>query len=152
MNFVSSRPVLLGASVLYLLGMGVHSVSSAPKTATRKKADSKEHAATNNGTSPRLAQAGPRQSTKNADAASALLRYQMAVDQLLQGRTLEARVLLQDARKKFGDSPEVNLLLASLLQREGRHAEANAVAGAVKNESALAAVWDTQAGATAGVD
>lgn len=59
-----------------------------------------------------------------ADISNALTRYQMALDQLAQGQTTTARILLQDGIRIYGDQPELNLLLGYILQREGRAGEA----------------------------
>src|SRR5471030_2732732 len=46
---------------------------------------------------------------------AALQLYQVALDQLSLGRITEARVVAERARKAYGDTPEINLLLTYLL-------------------------------------
>src|SRR4051812_28682380 len=57
----------------------------------------------------------------NASAAGALTRWQAALDQLAQGHRLEAKVLLEQARTRYGDAPEINMLLAWLAERDGQN-------------------------------
>lgn len=78
------------------------------------------------------------------DAEALLLRYQVALDQVALGHLREARVILDDSIRRYGNSPECNLLLTYLLQREGRADEARDRAAAVADNSPLAAAWTTQ--------
>lgn len=77
-------------------------------------------------------------------ASSVLRRYQNALDQIAQGRFLEARALLQAGIKSYGDAPELNLLLGYLLEREGRLSEAREVLLRVANQSPAAATYAAQ--------
>lgn len=78
-------------------------------------------------------------------AASAVLaRYQNALDQIAQGRFLEARALLQSGIKSYGDAPELNLLLGYLLEREGRLSQAREVLLRVAAQSPAAASYAAQ--------
>ncbi|HVF09277.1 MAG TPA: CAP domain-containing protein [Abditibacteriaceae bacterium] len=78
-------------------------------------------------------------------AAAVLLRYQTALDQIVQGNLREARVLLEEGIRRYGDEPNLNLLLAFLLEREGRGAEAHRRLTAVAGESSVAAAYAGQA-------
>lgn len=73
------------------------------------------------------------------DASSALIYWQTALDQLSQGHNLEARVLLEQARQKTGDTPEINLLLAWLAERSGKSAAP--LLAPISAQSSLAAAW-----------
>ncbi|HEX8234354.1 MAG TPA: CAP domain-containing protein [Abditibacteriaceae bacterium] len=79
-----------------------------------------------------------------ADDDAALLRYQLALDQLAQGNVTAARVIAEEARRRSGDAPEINLLLAYLLEREGRFEEARTHLNTVATRSHLAARYATQ--------
>jgi uncharacterized protein YkwD len=87
--------------------------------------------------------------TSEAGEAAALLRYQLALDQLALGNLAEARVIAEEARRRGGDTPEVNMLLGYLLQREGRDAEARERLSSVAATSGLAARFAAQIGTTA---
>jgi uncharacterized protein YkwD len=100
---------------------------------------------TNRSTAPRTAAAAATE----AGEAAALLRYQLALDQLALGNLTEARVIAEEARRRGGDTPEVNMLLGYLLQREGRDAEARERLSSVAATSGLAARFATQIGKTA---
>jgi uncharacterized protein YkwD len=81
----------------------------------------------------------------NRPAPDAVLtRYQLALDQMAQGRFMEARVLLETAIARQGDVPEWNLLLAFLLEREGRATQAREVLERVAPQSAVAAQYAAQ--------
>ena len=71
--------------------------------------------------------------------AGAVVQWQAALDQLAQGHFLEARVLLEQARVKAGDTPEINMLLAWLAERDGK--SASALLAPVTAQSRLAAAW-----------
>lgn len=79
-----------------------------------------------------------------ATTSAALLRYQRALDQLAAGRVREARALAEDARRRYGDTPELNLLLGYLLQRENRPEVARDRLGRVASASPLAAAFASQ--------
>jgi len=79
-----------------------------------------------------------------AEVQPALLRYQLALDRLAAGDFASARALAEEARKRYGDAPEINLLLAYLLQHQGRNAAAQAALDAVKDSSPLAAQFALQ--------
>jgi uncharacterized protein YkwD len=70
-----------------------------------------------------------------------LLRYQTALDQIILGHLPEARVLLEDGIRQYGDDPNLNLLLGYLLQREGRNEEARQRLAAVAEKSTIAAAY-----------
>lgn len=76
----------------------------------------------------------------SADAAS-LARWQAALDQIALGHRTEARVLLEQARTRYGDAPEINLLLAWLAERGGH--DAAPFLAPVSGKSRLAAAWAT---------
>lgn len=94
----------------------------------------------------RLAQAnaGAGNASRATAAGPATFRYQLALDQLALGDVSSARVLAEAARKTYGDSPEINMLLAYLLQREGRAVEAKAALESVRTGSPLAAAQSAQ--------
>lgn len=71
----------------------------------------------------------------------ALVAYQVALDQIAAGHLLEARVMLEENIRRNGDKPELNTLLAYLLQRAGRATEARARLAAVAPTSPLAAAY-----------
>jgi uncharacterized protein YkwD len=75
-----------------------------------------------------------------------LLRYQLALDQLAQGNVTAARIIAEEARRRSGDTPEVNLLLAYLLEREGRLTEALNHLSSVATRSRLATRYAAQFG------
>jgi len=93
---------------------------------------------------PKVSPDSPQAAPIVAVAEPALFRYQLALDRLAAGDVASARVLAGEARKRYGDAPEINLLLAYLLQREGRNTEAQAALDAVKNASPLAAQFAAQ--------
>ena len=72
-------------------------------------------------------------------AGAVLLRYQTALDQIALGHLTEARVILEDAIRRYGDEPNWNLLLAYLLEREGRDDDARQWLAAVADQSRVAA-------------
>ncbi len=76
--------------------------------------------------------------------AAILARYQLALDQLTTGATGTARVILEDSVHRYGPRPEINLLLAYVLQREGNNNSALETINQVAKESALASVFGTQ--------
>lgn len=78
------------------------------------------------------------------EADAGLLRYQLALDQLAQGNVTAARVIAQEARRRSGDTPEINLLLAYLLEREGRPADARTHLNSVAATSRLASRYAAQ--------
>ena len=82
--------------------------------------------------------------TKSPDTSTMLLRYQAALDQLAAGRLAEARALVEDAQGRFGDSPELNLLLGYLLDREGQTPMARQRLASVSGDSPLAAEYASQ--------
>lgn len=79
-----------------------------------------------------------------ARADAALFRYQQALDLLSSGEVSQARALLESARKQLGDTPEINLLLAYLLQREGRADSARNRLQSVSSRSMLASAYIAQ--------
>ncbi len=81
--------------------------------------------------------------TTEQDAA-VLARYQLALDQLATGATATARVILEDSVRRYGPRPEINLLLAYVLQREGNNNGALNAANQVASASALAAAFSGQ--------
>jgi uncharacterized protein YkwD len=94
---------------------------------------------------PALAQSAPKTVTPpsnstRANPSAVLTRYQLALDQVAQGRLMEARVILQNSIRHIGDAPELNLLLGYLLQREGRNDEAREVLARVASISPAARV------------
>ncbi len=104
----------------------------------------------------RLAQAAPRKPPaprpRNAATTGAALRgYQRALDQLAAGRIGAARALAEDARRRYGDTPELNLLLGYLLQRENRPEVARERLSRVAPTSPLAAVYAAQLAADVSV-
>ena len=90
--------------------------------------------------------AAPAVVKSEAEVNGALSRYQMALDQLALGDVTAARVIAEDARKRLGDTPEINLLLGYLLQREGRIDEAQARLNSIASSSALANRFAAQLG------
>jgi uncharacterized protein YkwD len=82
--------------------------------------------------------------TKAPDTGTMLRRYQAALDQLAAGRLAEARALVEDAQGRFGDSPELNLLLGYLLDREGQTPTARQRLASVSGASPLAAEYASQ--------
>lgn len=76
--------------------------------------------------------------------ASLLSRYQLALDQLSTGDTQTARVILEDSIRRYGPRPEVNLLLAYVLQREGNNSGALATANQTVKISPLSAAFSAQ--------
>lgn len=80
----------------------------------------------------------------NARADAALFRYQQALDLLSAGKIAEARATLETARRQSGDSPEINLLLAYLLQREGQTRTARNRLASVSTRSLLASAYVAQ--------
>jgi uncharacterized protein YkwD len=73
------------------------------------------------------------------DTSGALLRWQTALDQLTLGNTVVARTLLEQARARGGDSPEINLILAYLAERDGKSAQE--FLAPIKAQSKMAASW-----------
>ncbi len=78
-----------------------------------------------------------------ADVA-ALSRYQLALDQALGGNPTAARVILEDGINRNGPRPELNLLLAYLLQREGKNDQARNRLAPVTAISPVAAAFTAQ--------
>jgi uncharacterized protein YkwD len=74
-------------------------------------------------------------------AGAVLLRYQTALDQIILGHLPEARVLLEEGIRLYGNEPNLNLLLAYLLQREGRNEEARQRLASVAENSSVAAAY-----------
>ncbi len=106
-------------------------------------------------TLPTFALETPRlETTENADnrntdlgdpqrvsTPQSLMRFQLALDQISGGRLVEARVLLEDAVRRDSDTAETDLLLAYLLEREGRISDARTVLNRVSTRSPLAATY-----------
>lgn len=90
---------------------------------------------------PRAANTTTNRPIARPAASGVLTRYQNALDQIVQGRFLEARALLQAGIKSYGNAPELNLLLAYLLEREGRMGEAREVLLRVAVQSPTAATY-----------
>ncbi|MDQ3815338.1 MAG: CAP domain-containing protein [Armatimonadota bacterium] len=82
------------------------------------------------------------------DASATLGRYQMALDRLAVGRPQEARVILEETIRRYGNTPEINLLLGYLLQKEGRLTAAQDRLLNVAADSPLAAAYATQLAGT----
>lgn len=82
--------------------------------------------------------------------AVVLARYQLALDQLSAGATGTARVILEDSIRRYGPRPEVNLLLAYVLQREGNNNGALNVTNQVAKTSPLALAFSSQLQGSAG--
>jgi uncharacterized protein YkwD len=94
---------------------------------------------------PLNAQPAPATAARTAaDDDAALLRYQLALDQLAQGNVTAARVIAEESRRRSGDTPEINLLLAYLLEREGRPDAARNHLNTVATRSRLAARYASQ--------
>ncbi|MDQ3812398.1 MAG: CAP domain-containing protein, partial [Armatimonadota bacterium] len=70
-----------------------------------------------------------------------LLRYQLALDQLASGHLTEARVLLEDGLRRHGHRAELVLLLAYVLEREGRTTEARQRLAPIAKTSPVAAAY-----------
>ncbi|MBV9470667.1 MAG: hypothetical protein JO316_22890 [Abitibacteriaceae bacterium] len=105
------------------------------------------HAAPSTNTVPRqnathAATVVPNGQANNVEGA--LVAYQVALDQIAGGHLAEARVMLEENIRRNGDKPELNTLLAYLLQREGRSAEARAKLTAVAPTSPLAAAYSNE--------
>ncbi len=98
---------------------------------------------------PRRAGDRASQSNRNSDlgnpervnTAQSLMRFQLALDQISGGRLVEARVLLEDAVRRDTDTVETDLLLAYLLEREGRMSDARTVLQRAAPASPLAATY-----------
>jgi len=75
------------------------------------------------------------------DARSVLASYQLALDQLSSGRLVEARVVLEDGIRRYGNQPELTLLLAYVLEREGRAVEARDRLASTAPTSPVAAAY-----------
>lgn len=107
----------------------------------------------------RLAQAAPSPTAprktaaprpRNAATTGAALRgYQRALDELAVGHISEARARAEEARRRYGDTPELNLLLGYLLQRENRPEVARERLSRVAPASPLAAAFAAQMAANA---
>ena len=78
---------------------------------------------------------------ERVNTAQSLMRFQLALDQISGGRLVEARVLLEDAVRRDTDSAETDLLLAYLLEHEGRISDARTVLQRVSTRSPLAATY-----------
>lgn len=85
-----------------------------------------------------------------ADADGQLVRYQTALDLVAKSQFTEARVVLEDTVRRFGDAPEINLLLAYVLEREGRATQARGVLKRVAARSPLAASYLQRLGTAPG--
>lgn len=79
-----------------------------------------------------------------ATATAALFRYQQALDLLSEGKVTQAREAVEAARRIAGNTPELNLLLGYLLQREGRAELALSRLHSVSARSALASAYVAQ--------
>lgn len=107
------------------------------------------------------APAGPRQipthatSTTSGGAAtpstSVLLVYQMALDDVAAGRLAQARSVLEEGIAINGNQPELNLLLAYVLQRLALPEQARAQLAPMRTSSAVAAEFYRQLGEAAKV-
>lgn len=76
-----------------------------------------------------------------ADANGQLVRYQTALDMIAQNQWSEARVVLEDAVRRFGNNNETNLLLAYVLEHEGRLPQARQTLTRIASRSPLAAAY-----------
>lgn len=85
-----------------------------------------------------------KQEIKTSNDDAILARYQLALDQLATGGTGTARVILEDSIRRYGPRPEINLLLAYVLQREGNNTGALAVTNQVAPNSSLATAFSAQ--------
>lgn len=81
-----------------------------------------------------------------ADDAAVLARYQLALDQLASGSSVTARVILEDAARRYGARPDLNLLLAYIYQRDGKNAQALERVNQIAGTSPLAAAFAAQLG------
>ena len=81
---------------------------------------------------------------ERVNTTQSLMRFQLALDQISGGRMVEARVLLEDAVRRDTDTAETDLLLAYLLEREGRISDARTVLQRVSTRSPLAATYLTR--------
>lgn len=131
MTPLSTRPNLLRWTLLPLLAGALATayaleIEPGDRDGNRNSGPGEAQAPAAN--SPSASKANP----KTNSMQNALTRYQIALDQLAAGRTLEARVLLEDLAKREGDRPEWNILLASLLEREGKAARARQVLAKVQ--------------------
>jgi uncharacterized protein YkwD len=100
---------------------------------------------------PRNTAARPAQTrvsqSRPTNAGGQLLRYQTALDLVAQKQFVEARVVLEDAVRRYGDSNEISLLLAYVLEREGRISQARGVLTRIAPRSPLAAAYLSRMGA-----
>lgn len=80
------------------------------------------------------------------EAAGSLALWQAALDQLSLGHKPEARVLLEQARARNGDAPEINMLLAWLAERNGQ--TVSPLLAPVAKQSRLANTWAAASPAT----
>ena len=78
---------------------------------------------------------------ERVNTAQSLMRFQLALDQISGGNLVEARVLLEDAVRRDKDTAETDLLLAYLLEHEGRINDARTVLARVSTRSPLAATY-----------
>lgn len=84
------------------------------------------------------------QNITNTANDSVLLRYQMALDEISTGHYDTAADILDEGIRRYGNRPELNLLLAYVLQHDGRYADAGERAAAVATSSPVAAIWAEQ--------
>jgi uncharacterized protein YkwD len=96
--------------------------------------------ASSSGPAPSSEQTTMAPPTAAPNASASLTRYQLALDQLAAGRLAEARVILE-AEARRAPSPEVNLLLAYILEREGKMSQARAALDRVSAQSPLATAY-----------
>jgi uncharacterized protein YkwD len=83
-------------------------------------------------------------SRTSAGSVALLARYQQALDQIAQGRLAEARAILSEGTKRYGQSPETAALLAYLLQRDGQFEEARKQLQSGAESAMLAPAYLTQ--------
>lgn len=94
----------------------------------------------------------PRLASQDTTVAreSAVLTYQLALDEIAAGRSGQAQALLEENIRRHGNRPELNMLLAYLLQRSGHIAEARERLAAVSGSSPLAADYAARLSSTIG--
>ena len=127
--FVSLVPCALGATLLTPLALPVMAQTTSSIISPAAPATS----------APATISATPTEQDANA-----LARYQLALDQLATGATGTARVILEDSVRRYGPRPEINLLLAYILQREGNNIGALNAANQVAPTSTLASAFSNQ--------
>jgi uncharacterized protein YkwD len=83
------------------------------------------------------------------ETGGALLCYQAALDELSEGRLATAQAVLENGIHTYGDTPELNLLLAYIMEREGKTSKARSQLARVADKSDLALNYANQLGSDA---